>query len=98
MPSTRPQAAFEPIAPNLDLKQLVESTPNFEWATRIHCDMIDHHGLEQFERLVLVHVVLGGKPLVVEGYENRLDKWTFAVQWLRDNHGPKGLEILLSVS
>ncbi|KAK5956016.1 hypothetical protein OHC33_002589 [Knufia fluminis] len=87
MPSTRPCAAFEPIAPEFDLKALVESTPNFEYAVRIHSDMIEHHGLASFERLVLMHVILGGKPLVIEGYETRLDRWIFAIQWLRDNCG-----------
>ena len=87
MPSTRPCAAFEPIAPDFDLKALVESTPNFEYAVRIHCDMIEHHGITAFERLVLMHVILGGKPLVVEGYEAKLDSWIFAIQWLRDNCG-----------
>ncbi|EHY55682.1 hypothetical protein ABEF92_002385 [Exophiala dermatitidis] len=89
MPSARPRAAFEPISPDFDLKALVESTPNFEWVVRIHCDMIDHQGLENFEKLVLIHVILGGKPLVIEGYESRLDRWTFALQWLRDNCGTK---------
>ncbi len=89
MPSTRPSAAFEPISPDFDVKALVESTPNFEWVVRIHCDMIDHQGIEAFEKLVLIHVILGGKPLVVEGYDSRLDRWTFAVQWLRDNLGSK---------
>lgn len=89
MPSTRPCAAFEPISPDFDVKALVESTPNFEWVVRIHCDMIDHQGLENFEKLVLIHVILGGKPLVIEGYEKRLDRWSFAVQWLRDNCGSK---------
>lgn len=87
MPSTRPCAAFEPISPEFDLKALVESTPNFEYAVRIHSDMIAHHGLAAFERLVLMHVIIGGKPLVIEGYESRLDRWIFAIQWLRDNCG-----------
>lgn len=87
MPSTRPCAAFEPISPEFDLKALVESTPNFEYAVRIHSDMIEHHGLAAFERLVLMHVILGGKPLVIEGYEGRLDRWIFAIQWLKDNCG-----------
>jgi hypothetical protein len=90
MPSTKPSAAFEPMSPDFDLKALVESTPNFEWVVRIHCDMIDHQGMESFEKLVLIHVILGGKPLVVEGYEARLDRWTFALQWLCDNCGSKG--------
>lgn len=87
MPSTRPCAAFEPISPDFDLKALVETTPNFEYAVRIHSDMIEHHGIVAFERLVLQHVILGGKPLVIEGYEARLDSWIFAIQWLRDNCG-----------
>ena len=91
MPTSRPCAAFEPISPDFDLKALVESQPNFEWVVRIHCDMIDHQGLENFEKLVLIHVILGGKPLVIEGYEGRLDRWTFALQWLRDNCGSKGI-------
>lgn len=87
MPSTRPCAAFEPISPDFDLKALVETTPNFEYAVRIHNEMIEHRGLAEFERLVLIHVILGGKPLVVEGYETKLDSWIFAIQWLRDNCG-----------
>lgn len=89
MPAQRPCAAFEPLPPDLDVTALVESTPNFEFAVRIHCDAIDEQGLENFEKLVLLHVVLGGKPLVIEGYEDRLDKWTFSEQWLRDNHSAK---------
>ncbi len=90
MPAVRPCAAFEPISPDLDLAALVESTPNLEYVTRIHCDMIDQQGIHAFEQLVLLHVVLGGKPLVVEGYQERLERWTFAVQWLKDNCGSKG--------
>jgi hypothetical protein len=89
VPTTRLCAAFEPISPDFDVKALVDSTPNFEWVVRIHCDMIDHQGLESFEKLFLIHVILGGKPLVIEGYDGRLDRWTFAVQWLIDNLGSK---------
>ncbi|KKY20929.1 hypothetical protein UCRPC4_g03936 [Phaeomoniella chlamydospora] len=89
MPSQRPCAAFEPISPDLDVQNLVESTPNFEYVVRIHCDMIDVQGKDAFDKLVLLHVILGGKPLVVEGYHEHLDRWTFALQWLRDNCGTK---------
>ncbi|KAL2223497.1 hypothetical protein M432DRAFT_645171 [Thermoascus aurantiacus ATCC 26904] len=89
MPAQRPCAAFEPISPDLDVAALVESTPNFEFAVRIHCDAIDEQGLENFEKLVLLHVVLGGKPLVIEGYDKRLEKWIFSEQWLRDNYSTK---------
>ena len=97
MPSARPYAAFEPISPDFDVAALVESTPNFEYVVRIHCDMIDHQGLENFEKLVLLHVILGGKPLVIEGYHERLDRWTFALQWLRDNCASKGSKDLPSL-
>lgn len=89
MPAVRPCAAFEPISPDIDVHSLVESTPNFEYVVRINCDMIDHQGVENFEKLVLLHVILGGKPLVVEGYQERLDRWTFALQWLKDNCSTK---------
>lgn len=89
MPSQRPSAAFDPIPPDLDLTALVEGTPNFEYVSRVSCDMIESQGVEQFERLVLLHVILGGKPLVIEGFQHQLDEWTFTSQWLRDNCGSK---------
>jgi hypothetical protein len=92
MPSQRPCAAFEPISPDLDVAALVEATPNFEYVVRIHCDMIDHQGKEAFEKLVLLHVIVGGKPLVIEGYQQHLDRWAFGLQWLRDNYSQKGMD------
>ncbi|KAI9731681.1 MAG: hypothetical protein M1834_004470 [Cirrosporium novae-zelandiae] len=89
MPAQRPRARFEPISPDLDLKALVEGTPNFEYVTRVHCNVINQQGLEAFDKAVLRHVVHGGKPLVIEGFQERLDRWTFAAQWLQDNYGKK---------
>ena len=89
MPATRPRASFEPIRPEFDLNQLVESTSNFSYVDRISCDMIDQQGLAAFEKLVLLHVIVGGKPLVIDGFEDRLDPWTFSPKWLRDNIGEK---------
>ena len=89
MPAQRPSAAFDPIPPDLDLARLVEETPNFEYVTRISCEMIEEQGLESFDKLVLLHVILGGKPLVIEGFNYRLDEWTFTSQWLQDNCGKK---------
>ena len=89
MPGKRPSAAFDPIPPDFDLARLVEETPNFEYVTRISCDMIDEQGMESFDKLVLLHVILGGKPLVIEGFNYRLDEWTFTCQWLQDNCGKK---------
>ncbi|KAK3714161.1 hypothetical protein LTR37_007963 [Vermiconidia calcicola] len=89
MPATRPRASFEPIPPDFDLKSLVESTPNFSYVDRISCDMIDQQGMPAFEKLILLHVIIGGKPLVIDGFEDRLDPWTFTPKWLRDNCGDK---------
>lgn len=90
MPSGRQRASFEPIPPDLDLRALVEETPHFQYVDRISCDLIDQQGLEEFDKLVLVHVVIGGKPLIVDGYEARLDEWTFSSKWLQDNYGNDG--------
>ncbi|OQO02991.1 hypothetical protein B0A48_11275 [Cryoendolithus antarcticus] len=89
MPAQRPRASFDPIPPDFDLKALVESTPNFSYVDRIGCDMIDEQGIAAFEKLVLLHVINGGKPLVIDGFDDRLDPWTFQPKWLRDNCGDK---------
>ncbi|KAK5163763.1 uncharacterized protein LTR77_010436 [Saxophila tyrrhenica] len=89
MPATRPRASFEPISPDFDLKALVESTEKFSYVDRISVDMIDQQGLPAFEKLVLLHVIVGGKPLVIDGFEDRLDPWTFTPKWLESNCGDK---------
>ncbi|KKK16572.1 hypothetical protein ARAM_003092 [Aspergillus rambellii] len=89
MPAQRPRAAFEPLSPDLDVQDLVKSTPNFEHAVRIHCDAIDEHGLEDFEKLVLLHVIVRGLPLVVEGFNKKLDNSIFSEIWLRSHHSKK---------
>jgi len=89
MPAQRPRAAFEPIPPDLDVAALVESTPNFEYVVRIHCNSIDEHGLDNFDKLVRLHVILGGKPLVIEGFHERLDRSVFSERWLRSHHSSR---------
>ncbi|KAF2848917.1 hypothetical protein T440DRAFT_427576 [Plenodomus tracheiphilus IPT5] len=89
MPAARPRASFEPIPPDFDIRAFVETAENFQYADRISFEMIAKHGVEQFEKLVLLHVILGGKPLVIDGFEEVLDPWTFTPSWLRDNHGDK---------
>lgn len=91
MPARRQHASFEPLSPDLDLRALVEETDNFQYVDRISCDTIQEQGLEQFERLITLHVIMGGKPLVIDGFEEKLDPWTFQPRWLRDNHGDKGV-------
>lgn len=89
MPAQVPQASFVPLPPEFDLHKLVEATPNFEYVTRIHFDQIQAQGSESFDKLVLLHVVLRGRPLVVEGYEQCLPSDLFSVTWLRQNVGRK---------
>lgn len=89
MPAQRPRAAFEPISPDLDIQELLDSSSNFEVADRIHCDALDEYGLEKFGELVALHVVDGGKPLIVEGFNERLDSSVFSEKWLRTHHGKK---------
>ncbi|EFQ98887.1 JmjC domain-containing protein [Nannizzia gypsea CBS 118893] len=84
-----PRAAFEPISPDLDFTELIESTPNFMPVTRIPAHAIEEQGIEDFEKLVKLHVIQAGKPLVVEGYGSKLEKWIFSPRWLKDNHGSK---------
>lgn len=98
MPAQRPRASFEPIPPDLDLDALVENTSNFRYVDRISCDMIDQQGFEAFDRLVLLHVIIGGKPLVIDGYQSRLDPWTFSPKWLQDNQGDKSWSAPIEVN
>jgi hypothetical protein len=67
----------------------VEKTPNFDYVVRIAADQIHELGLEQFEKLVFLHVIVGGKPLVVEGWNKSLPSWLFSQSWLEDNAGKK---------
>jgi hypothetical protein len=90
MPAARPRASFEPIPPDFDLKTFVESADNFEYANRIPYETILNNTPEEFERLILLYVIIRGKPLVIDGFEELLDPWTFTPSWLRDNHGDKG--------
>ncbi|KAH7094666.1 hypothetical protein FB567DRAFT_459266 [Paraphoma chrysanthemicola] len=89
MPAARPRASFEPIPPDFDVRTFVETADNFQYVDRISYEMIANNGVEQFEKLVLLHVIIGGKPLVIDGFEEVLDPWTFTPSWLRDNHGDK---------
>ena len=93
MPAQRPRASFEPIPANFDLRALVEGTNNFDYVYRISIDMVEQQGMDAFEKLVLLRVLKGGQPLVIDGFDNRLDPWTFTSKWLTNNHGSKG-EIL----
>lgn len=84
------RSKFEPFPPHLDVAQLVESTPPFQFASRIACDAIDQYPPEDFQRLIFLNVVVLGLPLVIEGFEERLDKNLFSEKWLRQSCATKG--------
>ncbi|KAK3387268.1 hypothetical protein B0H63DRAFT_431150 [Podospora didyma] len=90
MPTTlHPQAKFDPIPPDLDLHDLVERTPNFQWVLRISAAQIRNIGPQEFEKLVFLHVIHGGKPLVIEKWNDRLPKSLFSGEWLESNYNKK---------
>lgn len=90
MPAAQhPQAKFDPIPPDLDLHALVERTPNFHWVLRISAAQIRNLGPQEFEKLVFLHVVHGGKPLVIEKWNDRLPKSLFSAQWLEATYNKK---------
>ncbi|KAF2100823.1 hypothetical protein NA57DRAFT_18051, partial [Rhizodiscina lignyota] len=89
MPARRQHASFEPLSPDFDVRTVVEETDNFQYVDRISYDTIKENGMEQFEKLVLLHVIIGGKPLVIDGFDEKLDPWTFQRRWLIENHGDK---------
>jgi hypothetical protein len=88
--SSHPQAQFVPIQPDLDLDALVDNTSNFDYVTRLGCEMLKEHSIQHLEQLILLHVVIGGKPLVIENWGDVLDPYLFSPQWLQDQTGNKG--------
>lgn len=82
----RQRAVFRPFPPDLDVDSLVNTEPQFEYARRIDCNAIDQWPREDFERLVHLFVLELGKPLVIEGFQDRLHKGLFTRKWLKRNH------------
>ncbi|KAI0392551.1 hypothetical protein F5Y17DRAFT_356053 [Xylariaceae sp. FL0594] len=90
MPSAlHPQAKFDPIPPDLDLHSLVDRTPNFDWVTRISTAQIRRLGPTGFEKLVQLHVIEGGRPLVIEGWNRVLPSNLFSAKWLEQTYDKK---------
>ncbi|KAK1241622.1 hypothetical protein MKX08_001596 [Trichoderma sp. CBMAI-0020] len=90
MPSAQhPQAKFDPIPPDLDLHSLVDRTPNFRWVQRVSRSQINSLGQQDFEKLVAIHVIAGGKPLVIEGWDDALPSSLFSAGWLENTYDKK---------
>ncbi|RYO79640.1 hypothetical protein DL762_008080 [Monosporascus cannonballus] len=84
-----PQAKFDPIPPDLDLHALVDRTPNFDWVVRISLSQIRRLGPSGFEKLVQLHVIEGGRPLVIEGWDRVLPPDLFSAKWLEKTYDKK---------
>ncbi|KYK55903.1 hypothetical protein DCS_07868 [Drechmeria coniospora] len=87
--SLHPQAKFDPIPPDLDLHGLVDQTPNFKWVQRVSRAQIRSLGQHEFERLVHTHVIVGGKPLVIDGWDVVLPTWLFSAKWMENTYDKK---------
>ncbi|PTB64056.1 hypothetical protein BBK36DRAFT_1178062 [Trichoderma citrinoviride] len=84
-----PQAKFDPLPPDLDLPSLVDRTPNFRWAQRVSRAQIRSLSQQDFEKLVAIHVIAGGKPLVIEGWDAVLPSSLFSAGWLEHSYDKK---------
>ena len=90
MPANVSQAAFQPISPWLNLDELVEKVDNFQYVTRVSLETIEAQGPAALNRLITLHVLVGGKPLVIEGFHKKLPRHLFSHGWLDENKGLKG--------
>ncbi|KOS22805.1 hypothetical protein ESCO_003721 [Escovopsis weberi] len=87
MPSAQhPQAKFDPLPPDLDLQGLVERTANFKWVQRVSISQIRHLGQQEFEKLIAIHVIAGGKPLAIDGWDAVLPRGLFNAEWFEKNY------------
>ncbi|KAH0599691.1 hypothetical protein MHUMG1_02481 [Metarhizium humberi] len=87
--SLHPQAKFDPIPPDLDLYGLVDRTPNFKWVQRVSRSQVLGLGQQGFEKLIQIHVIAGGKPLVIDGWDALLPEELFNVNWLEKTYDKK---------
>ena len=95
-PQSHPQAQFVPIAPDLHIHELVENTQNFDYVTRLPKEMLKEHSAQSLEQLILLHVVIGGKPLVIEGWEDHINPYLFSPEWLQAHMNKTGTSIYQS--
>lgn len=80
-----PRAGFEPFPVDLKMKEIVETTDNFQYVERITCDSINSASRQDFEDLVRFYVVMRGVPLVIEGFQQYLDTQMFSRTWLQES-------------
>ncbi|MBE3043861.1 hypothetical protein IMZ48_15055, partial [Candidatus Bathyarchaeota archaeon] len=81
-----PQAKFDPIPPDLDVDDVIETNPNFSKVIRITMEQIRKLSQQEFENLVTIHVIQQGKPLVIAGWDEVLPKDMFNASWLENTY------------
>lgn len=81
-----PRAVFEPFPPNLDIDKEIQTTNQFQHAARISCEFIDQFPREDLELYILTWVVKLGRPLVITGFDKRIDKNLFSEKWLMHHY------------
>lgn len=87
--AAHPQAKFDPVPPDFDVHDLVDQSPNFDWVVRITISQIRQLGPAGFEKLVQLHVIEGGRPIVIEGWDRVLPRSLFGAKWLEQNYDKK---------
>ncbi|KAH0563061.1 hypothetical protein GP486_002367 [Trichoglossum hirsutum] len=80
-------ATFEPVPPNLDVNELVNTVEKFKYVQRFPASLLDDP--DRFETVVRNWVILGGEPMVIEGLQHKLAPWLFSSGWLEQNLGDK---------
>ena len=80
---TRPRAQFIPLSPIINLDALVRDNESLNEVRRIPLAALEEHTVQSLEQLVYLHVVIEGRPLVLEGWGSYLPPWLFTSKWLK---------------
>lgn len=59
------------------------------YVPRVKAKQIWELGMTEFEKLIHAHVIMAGKPLVVEAWNEHLPHWMFSAEWLASNFADK---------
>ncbi|PQE24531.1 AT hook domain-containing protein [Rutstroemia sp. NJR-2017a WRK4] len=107
MPSANhPRAQFVPLSPNFDLPALIRENESFDEVRRVPQAALQEYTVQSLEQLVYLHVVVEGRPLVLEGWGSYLPPWLFTATWLEQNLGrevqtvrdiPNGIDLQMTM-
>ena len=86
----RPTSAkFTALPPDLNVEELIRTTPNFDNVTRMDARNITASTMGTAEEYIYQQVIVKGLPLVITNWHLRSDwpSWIFNKDWLMENHG-----------